>query len=124
MPIVLLATDTGFAYQPKGETSINGIGGVNLPLSQLTESSRASTPYSSGAGIQETVTALNALGALVIGLGTNTEADIDPRQQLEALSTLTGATNRSTTTIDNGTADQIAPGDPLYFQLRLALREA
>lgn len=117
LPIVLLATDTGFAYQPKGETTVTGAGGVALPLTQLTETSRATTPYNSGAGIQETVTALNALGALVIGLGTNTEFNLDPRQQLEALSTLTGAMNHSTSTIDNGTTDPIAPGDPLYFQI-------
>ncbi|MFO1064621.1 MAG: SdrD B-like domain-containing protein [Pirellulales bacterium] len=117
LPIVLLATDTGFAYQPKGETSITGLGGTSLPLSRFTETSRPETPFNSGAGIQETVTALNALGALVIGLGTNSEANLDPRQQLEALSTLTGAVNRSTSTIDNGTTDAIAPGDPLYFEI-------
>jgi VCBS repeat-containing protein len=117
LPIVLLATDTGFAYQPKGETSIVGTGGVTLPLASLTQTSRPTTPFSSGAGIQETVTGLNALGALVIGLGTNPQANIDPRQDLEALSTLTGAVNRSTATIANGTPDAIAPGDPLYFQI-------
>ncbi|MDB5385061.1 MAG: repeat-associated core protein [Planctomycetaceae bacterium] len=117
LPIVLLATDTGFAYQPQGETTITGTGGLTLPLSQLTQSSRPTTPYNSGAGIQQTVTGLNALGALVIGLGTNAQATIDPRQDLEALSDLTGAVNRSTTTIANGTADPIAPGDPMYFQI-------
>jgi hypothetical protein len=117
LPIILLATDTGIAYQPKGEASITGIGGLNLPLSTLTETSRPTTPFGSGAGIQETITALNALGALVIGLGTNPEASFDPRQQLEAISRLTGATNQTTTTISNGTTDAIAPGDPLYFQI-------
>lgn len=117
LPIVLLATDTGFAYQPKGESSVTGTGGVSVPLSQLTETSRPTTPYSAGAGIQETVTGLNALGALVIGLGTNIENNLDPRQQLEGLSKLTGAVNRSIATIANGTTDPIAPGDPLYFQI-------
>ena len=117
LPIVLLATDTGFAYQPKGETSILGTGGVTLPLTSLTQTSRPTTPFNSGAGIQETVTGLNALGALVIGLGTNPLATIDPRQDLESLSKLTGAVNRSTTTIANGTPDAIAPGDPFYFQI-------
>ncbi len=117
MPIVLLATDIGFAYQPKGETSVVGAGGLTLPLSSLTQVSRATTPFSSGAGIQETVTGLNALGALVIGLGTNPIATQDPRQGLESLSKLTGAVNRSTATIANGTADPIAPGDPMYFQI-------
>ena len=98
-------TDTGFAFQPKGETNVTGVGGVSLPVSALTGTSRNTTPFNSGAGIQETVTALNALGALVIGLGTNAEATIDPRQGLEALSKLTGAVNRSDTTIANGTID-------------------
>jgi len=117
LPIILTATDTGFAYQPFGEANITGVGGVTLPIGALTGTSRPDTPYGAGAGIQETITALNALGALVIGLGTNPEANVDPRQGLEALSTLTGALNRSATTIDNGTGDPIAPGDPLYFQI-------
>ena len=117
LPIVLLATDIGFAYQPRGETSITGLGGVSLPISSLTQSSRSTTPFNSGAGLQETITALNSLGALVIGLGTNPQFNLDPRQGLEAISKLTGAVNRSTTTIDNGTTDPIAPGDPLYFQI-------
>ncbi len=117
LPIILTATDTGFAYQPKGESVLTGVNGTTLPLSAFTETSRPDTPFNSGAGLQETITGLNALGALVIGLGTNPEATLDPRQGLEALSLLTGAVNRSTTTIDNGTTDPIAPGDPLYFQI-------
>ncbi|MFM8583957.1 MAG: hypothetical protein ACKOFW_21025, partial [Planctomycetaceae bacterium] len=116
LPIILTATDIGFAYQPRGETTVTG-SGVTLPVSQLTGYSRSTTPFNAGAGLQQTVTALNALGALVIGLGTNPEANIDPRQGLEALSQLTGAVNRSSTTIDNGTTNPIAPGDPLYFQI-------
>ncbi len=117
LPVVLLATDTGFAYQPKGETSLTGVGGLTLPISALTQTSRPTTPFGSGAGLQETITGLNALGALVIGLGTNPGATIDPRQGLEAISKLTGATNQSTATIANGTPDPIAPGDPFYFQI-------
>ncbi len=117
LPVILLATDIGFAYQPKGETSVTGVNGLTLPVSALSGYSRASTPFNSGAGLQETITGLNALGALVIGLGTNTQANVDPRQGLEAISKLTGAINRTTTTIANGTADPIAPGDPLYFQI-------
>ncbi|MCY2963260.1 MAG: cadherin domain-containing protein [Planctomycetota bacterium] len=117
LPIILIATDIGFAYQPHGESTITGVGGTSVPVSSLTQTSRPSTPFNSGAGLQQTVTALNALGAMVIGLGTNPQANIDPRQGLEALSLLTGAVNHSSTTIDNGTADPIAPGDPLYFQI-------
>ena len=117
LPIILTATDTGFAYQPIGELGITGLGGVTLPLSALTQTSRASTPFNSGAGIQQTITALNALGALVIGLGTNGQATLDPRQGLEAIALLTGATNQTTGTIANGTPDAVAPGDPFYFQI-------
>jgi hypothetical protein len=117
LPIILTATDTGFAYQPKGETTVTGVNGLTLPISALTQASRPTTPFASGAGLQETVTALNALGALVIGLGTNPTATLDPRQGLESLAKLTGAINRSTATIANGTIDPIAPGDPLYFQI-------
>ncbi|MCY2993289.1 MAG: hypothetical protein NTY19_36225 [Planctomycetota bacterium] len=117
LPIILTATDIGFAYQPKGETRITGVGGISLPVSALTETSRPSTPFNSGAGLQQTITGLNALGALVIGLGTNAETNLDPRQGLEAISRLTGATNQSTLPIDNGTANPIAVGGPLYFQI-------
>lgn len=117
LPVILLATDTGFAFQPKGETSITGTGGTSLPLTALTQQSRGTTPFGAGAGIQETVTGLNALGALVIGLGTNAVTTTDPRQALEALSTLTGAVNKSEASIPNGTPTPIAPGEPLYFQI-------
>ncbi|MCA9135963.1 MAG: tandem-95 repeat protein [Planctomycetales bacterium] len=117
LPVILTATDTGFAYQPKGETSVTGLGGLSLPLSALTQTARPTTPFDSGAGIQETVTALNALGALVVGLGTNSVATADPRLGLESLARLTGAVNQSVNTIANGTADPIEPGDPLYFQI-------
>ncbi|MCA9010427.1 MAG: tandem-95 repeat protein [Planctomycetaceae bacterium] len=117
LPIIITATDTGFAYQPKGETTITGIDGVTLPVSAFTGTSRGTTPFSSGAGIQETVTGLNALGALVIGLGTADAATAAPRSGLEALATMTGAINQTATTIANGTADPIATGDPFYFKI-------
>ena len=117
LPIIITATDTGFAYQPKGETNIVGIDGLTLPASSITHRGRGTTPFSSGAGIQETVTGLNALGALVIGLGVNDAATQDPRIGLEALANLTGAINRTTTSIDNGTPDPIDPGDPFYFKI-------
>ncbi len=117
LPIIITATDTGFAYQPKGETTITGIDGLTLPVSSITHNGRGTTPFSSGAGIQETVTGLNALGALVIGLGTNDPATSDPRIGLEALANLTGAINRTTSSIANGTPDPIDPGDPFYFKI-------
>ncbi|MGB4710281.1 MAG: SdrD B-like domain-containing protein [Fuerstiella sp.] len=117
LPIIITATDTGFAYQSKGDSIISGIDGVTLPVSAFTDASRGTSPYSSGAGIQETVTGLNALGALVIGLGTADSASAAPRSGLEALATMTGAINQTATTIANGTADPIQTGDPLYFKI-------
>ncbi|MFM8478853.1 MAG: SdrD B-like domain-containing protein, partial [Planctomycetaceae bacterium] len=117
LPVILTATDTGFAYQPKGETQVTGLNGVTLPVASLTQLSRATTPFNLGAGLQETVTGLNALGALVIGLGTNPLATQDPRQALESLAKLTGAVNRSLVSIPNGTPDPVDPGDPFYFQI-------
>ncbi|MFM7057513.1 MAG: tandem-95 repeat protein, partial [Planctomycetota bacterium] len=117
LPVILTATDTGFAYQPKGEIQVTGLNGVTLPVTSLTQLSRPSTPFSLGAGLQETVTGLNALGALVIGLGTNPLATQDPRQALESLAKLTGAVNRSLVSIPNGTPDPVDPGDPFYFQI-------
>ncbi len=117
LPIILVATDTGFAFQPKGESVIMGVGGTSRQIASFSQTSRPTTPYGSGAGIQQTITALNSLGGLVIGLGTNPQPNVDPRQGLEAISYLTGAVNRTTTTIANGTADPIAPGDPFYFQI-------
>ncbi|MCA9148976.1 MAG: tandem-95 repeat protein, partial [Planctomycetales bacterium] len=117
LPIIITATDTGFAYQPKGESTVTGIDGVSLPVTDITYNGRGTTPFDYGAGIQETVTGLNALGALVIGLGTNPSAATDPRIGLEALAKLTGAVNRTDATIANGTPDDIAPGDPFYFMI-------
>ncbi len=117
LPIIITATDTGFAYQPKGESTIVGVDGLTMPASSITYNGRGTTPFSSGAGIQETITGLNALGALVIGLGVNDSASQDPRIGLEALANLTGAINRTTNTIPNGTTDDIAPGDPFYFKI-------
>ena len=118
LPVILTATDIGVAYQPKGETTITGINGTTLPIAALTQTSRNTTPFSSGAGLQETVTGLNALGALVIGLGTNDIPTVDPRQMLESLARLTGAVNRSTQAIPNGTLTPINPGEPLYFKIQ------
>lgn len=117
LPIIITATDVGFAYQADGATSITGVGGLSVPAANVTTSGRGTTPFNSGATIQDTVTGLNALGALVIGLGTNDAATQDPRIGLEAFATLTGATNQTAATIANGTADPIAPGDPFYFKI-------
>ncbi|HOX39641.1 MAG TPA: SdrD B-like domain-containing protein [Candidatus Brocadiia bacterium] len=122
LPIVLVATDVGTVYRNDGTDPITGIGGVTVPLAKFTDYARDTTPDANGdsvmdgASIQETINALNAMGALVIGLGDGVLPERDPRQMLESLSILTGAVNGSTDTIPSGIdLDPIAPGDPFFF---------
>ena len=69
--------------------------------------SRATTPGGQGASIQETIDALIALNVKVVGLGTAASpffpASSFPRQELEAVATLTGAVDSA--------------GNPLYFEI-------
>jgi len=118
LPIIILATDIGTAYRPSDPQPeiITGRNGVTVPLAEFQGFYRDEAPPG-GAEIQETVKALNDLGALVIGLGRDW-GNPDPRQFLEALAKLTGAVNESPQTIDSGIpGDPIEPGDPLYFDI-------
>ncbi len=119
LPIIILATDVGTGYQDDGLTSIVGANGVTVPIADLTSISRSYSPYpDTGARFQQTISALNSLNALVIGLGTNSEDVYAPRRTLEALAKLTGAVNRSTASVPSGiSGDPIATGDPFYFQI-------
>jgi hypothetical protein len=118
LPIILVASDTGTAYQPDGATTITGANGVTVPLSDLTHTSRPVTPFGAGATFQNTINALNKLGALVIGLGTATDSSTDPRADFSGIAKLTGAINGSKNAIDSGISGQpINPGDPLYFKI-------
>ncbi len=133
LPIVLLATDTGLAFQPDptGATTITGAGGVSVPTTTFTQNVpyRDATPGGRGATIQQAITALNNLGALTIGLGAEDgggTAEIReavsagaPRQTLTALATLTGAINRTGAAIASGDPTApINPGDPFYFPIQ------
>ena len=122
LPIILAATDIGSAYRDDGTQTIVGVDGVTVPLSNFQEDDRPVTPdinndgIEEGATIQEAINALNSLGALVIGFGTESSASFSPREGLEAIATLTGAINSSPEVIDSGIfGDPIEPGDPLYF---------
>jgi uncharacterized repeat protein (TIGR01451 family) len=124
LPIFIVATDVGTAYAGSLTGSpITGAGGVEVDRVKFDNNSRPTTPDTDGSGgedgadIQETIDALNSLGALVIGMGTNDDAAFDPRQMLEALAVLTGAVNGSGSAIANGTGDAIDPGDPFYFKV-------
>ncbi|MBN2023228.1 MAG: carboxypeptidase regulatory-like domain-containing protein [Pirellulales bacterium] len=127
MRVVLVATDMGIRYQvespPLGpEDLIYGLDGVPVEYSRFTTDGIAGTPRGEGAQIQETVTALNELEILVIGIGKSTypinhDPTRKPRTALEAFAECTGAIYRGTGTLQNGTNDLIEPGDPLYFNL-------
>lgn len=118
IPIILAATDTGTAFQP-GPADIDdiiGIDGLEIPITDFTDASRAKTTFDQGATIQQAINALLGQGALVIGLGTDSDPGSAPRRTLEAISKLTGATNASQDEIKNNIdGDPILPGEPLYF---------
>src|SRR5262249_11364511 len=117
LPIILAATDTATAFHADGIDPIVGVDGVSVPLSDFIDRGRSSTPQGRGASIQQTISALNSLGALVIGMGTNDDAGSAPRRTLEAISRVTGAVNASADTFQNTTGDPIGPGDPFYYQI-------
>lgn len=122
--IVLLATDAPFTVQPDGLATYTGVGGVTVPASQMTLGADLASPGNRGATIQNTVNALVAQGIQVVGLGDQFfgGANTTPRPQLEGLAILTGALNTTTTPIENfitpgPSADDIQPGDPLFFRI-------
>ena len=69
------------------------------------------------------INALNSLGALVIGLGTESSASFSPREGLEAIATLTGAINSSPEVIDSGQdlrTGTISSGGKWHLPLHIA----
>ena len=127
LPIVLIATDALSRYQPEDNpntVNIIGVDNVTIPLDDFTGTGSASTdtPGGLGAQIQETVTALNSLGALVIGFSPNSFGDV--RTMLESFATATGAVNESGSPVDPGTpldpTDDIPDGSPFFFDLNTA----
>ena len=124
--IVLLATDAAITYQPDGLATYTGVGGVTVPAIQITQGGTANSPGGRGATIQNTINALIARGIQVVGLGDQRLSgggpNATPRPQLEGLSILTGAINTTTTPLENGitpgpSADDIQPGQPLFFRI-------
>ncbi len=121
--IVLIATDAPFTFRPDGLAVYTGVGGVTVPASQVTLNGGASAPPN-GALIQNTINQLIARNIEVIGLGDQDSrgANGDPRPQLEGVSILTGGINNATAAIENGitpgpSADDIQPGQPLFFRI-------
>jgi hypothetical protein len=132
LPIILVATDTGWAFEPDSLSTITGLGGVTEPASLLESDANdpfpphdgdfrenpTTGPLGASATVQGTVNALNKLGALVIGLGVGTDTTNAPRSNLSALAKLTGAINDTSTAIPDGSGGMINPGDPFYFPIQ------
>ncbi len=116
LPVVLVAGNMGTVFRDEGLSEITGLGGVTVPLADLIDVAREESLDGRAAGFQETVDALNALGALVIGLSDNEVPGAELRGTLESLAILTGTTNGSDSAIPSGIPDDpIDPGDPLFF---------
>jgi Ca2+-binding RTX toxin-like protein len=124
--IVLVATDAlRIVHEDDGLLSYSG-SGATVPASVFANGASdgifVTTPGNAGAGIQETIDALNAENIEVIGLG-NTELRPGLRTELEAIAQLTGAINNTQNVIENNvdpttlTADDIDPGEPLFLEV-------
>jgi Ca2+-binding RTX toxin-like protein len=121
--IVLVATDGNtIVHEDDGNLTYTGVNGSSLPASTFSNGVSA-TPGNSGAGIQATIDALIAEQVEVIGLGEpGFFSGASPRQDLTGIATLTGALNNTTAPIENNitpgpSADDIQPGEPLYFEI-------
>lgn len=119
---VLLATDAPFTVEPDNIDPYVGVNGATVPASQILDSADLMSPGGRGATVQETVDELVARGIKVIGIGTSGFLGNAPRGPLEGLATLTGAVNTTMNPIENNitpgpSADDIQPGDPLFFQI-------
>ena len=113
LPIIIAATDEEFWYQPDGRETITGRDGVEIP-SDYFKNYPTGTPHGNGATIQETIDALNAIGAVVVGWGTERA-----RHGMEAISKLTGSVNGSSESIHTGFQNQtIDEGDAYFFRMQ------
>lgn len=119
---VLLATDASYTVQPDNIDPYVGVNSVTVPASQILNQADLMSPGGRGATVQNTVDELISRGIKVIGLGTPSFFGNIPRGPLEGLSILTGAVNTTGAAVENGitpgpSADDIQPGDPLFFQI-------
>jgi Ca2+-binding RTX toxin-like protein len=121
---ILLATDAPFTVEPDSIDPYVGVNGVTVAASQINNGADPISPGGRGATVQQTIDELVARGIKVIGLGDPGffGPTSIPQGPLEGLATLTGATNTTGASVENGitpgpSADDIQPGDPLYFQI-------
>ncbi len=122
--IVIVATDAGTAYQPDGATIYTGVGGVTVSAATLTAGGRNTTPQGRGASFQNTIDQMIAQNIEVVSLGNEVFGGAALRGELTGLAALTGSVNRSSSPLENNitpgaSADDIQPGQPLYFRIDL-----
>ena len=124
--IVLLATDSGtVVHEDDGQAVYTGANSSMEPAATFAGGIRA-TPNGAGAGIQATIDALIGAGIEVITLGEGGGGgffgNITAEAELRAISLLTGTLNNTSMPIENNitpgpSADDIQPGEPLYFEI-------
>ncbi|MFO0942299.1 MAG: putative Ig domain-containing protein [Pirellulales bacterium] len=152
-PIIITTADNGSRYRVDlgsmgcAETSLRGFGGSTGELAAIVGQSYDAiqalgcshpssnyqyidsdplVPSDDVASVQDALTALNRIGAMVVGVGTGpitlpingVERPISPGNTLAELARLTGAVNQSNVHLSNNIpGDDIAPGEPLYVAL-------
>jgi Ca2+-binding RTX toxin-like protein len=124
--IVLLATDSDtVVHEDDGQAVYTGANSSMEPAATFAGGIRA-TPNGAGAGIQATIDALIAAGIEVITLGEGGGGGpfggMTAEAELRAISLLTGTLNNTSMPIENNitpgpSADDIQPGEPLYFEI-------
>lgn len=121
---VILATDAAFTVADEGIDPYVGVGGVTVPASQILNGSQPppAAVLARAATVQSTIDELIADNTQVIGLFDPAFPGI--QTVLEGVATLTGAVNRTPNTVESGitpgpSPDDIAPGDPLAFQINI-----
>ncbi|MEQ1827232.1 MAG: putative Ig domain-containing protein, partial [Pirellula sp.] len=151
LPIIIATADSGSRYAVELDESgcvntvVDGVAGVTGDLRTIVgntfraaepdtchafdsdyiwvDGSTLVPPIASIATVQDAVSKLVEIGAVVVGLGTSTVADFDgnrltPGSMLEELARLTGGVNSSPNPLPNNIpGDPIAPGDPFYISL-------
>ncbi len=145
LPIVITATDNGSVYRVDlgqdgcAVLDVHGVGTTVVDIRNMVGESfqeiassgcivhvakydavhgHPHVPNSHAASVQDAVSALVDIGALVVGIGTGPNKILGnprtPGSLLSELARLTGALNSSGQSVINGT---VAPNDPLYVQL-------
>ena len=120
--LVILASDAfGWDLRPDNLAQYTGVGGVTLPAAQVLVNPQVAVS-AAAATVQNTFNELIAQNIQVITLAPNQITRQPVVQGYRAISQLSGAVNQTTGNLENNitagpSADDIQPGQPLYFQI-------